>query len=198
MGSPAKLGRCPRCKAYALVDNAQGVTLAVDIAPVDALGYGVAVASGHRLWWVETGQKRPSRVVGPLSGSRAPSWGPGGAQTSIQKLHQEHGCGAPHRDIVIVPVSSPKGSAPATPGAPGAGNHHRDAPGGHSRSTGSSSGAGSTASPSPATSVTRPRSEPRQRAFRCDVCNRLVDRKTEEYLAIDHDTYAWGYHLECP
>ena len=179
----AKLGRCPRCKAYALVDDADGVRLAIDIAPVDALGFGVAVASGVRLWWAENTPGRPSRVLGPLSGSRQPSWGPGGAQRSVQKLHAEHSCGASARDMVLVSVQRPP-SAPVPPGSHRGGPRQPDAP------------AGATAGPERpphAQPVTRPRSE---RAIRCDTCNRLIDRALP-HTAVDHDTFSWGVHLEC-
>lgn len=197
MGKPARLGRCPRCKGYVLVDDADGIRLAVDVAPVDAVGYGVAVVNGVRLWWAETTPGRPSRVLGPLSGSRNPSWGPGGAQTSIQKLHAEHSCGAPHRDIAIINVQSDtgKGSAPATPGAAGAGSHHRAAPVAASPPTGSSSAAARPASPSPAATATPHLSEV---LGRCGICGVKV-RKGQKYWSITWgNDWVDGGHEECP
>lgn len=181
----AKLGKCPRCGNFALVDKAQGVALAVDLLPVDALGFGSAVAGGIRLWWVETGQKRPSRVVGPLRGDRNPSWGPGGAQASIQKLHQEHACGAAHRDIAIVQVEAPKGSAPATPGAAEAGNHRRAA---------RVAGARARGGPSPATTATPRRSDPRGR---CGVCNRPIHPGVEAWSITHGGEFVYGEHVDC-
>lgn len=179
----AKLGRCPRCKAHGLVDDADGIRLAVDIAPVDALGYGVAVASGVRLWWVENTPGRPSRVLGPLSAARNPSWGPGGCQTSVQKLHAEHSCGASARDWVIVNVQRPP-SAPVTPGSPRGGPHQPDAPAGATRAP---------ERPSPAPPATRRPSEP----LRCDICDQLIKRGAV-YSAIECGQLVWAIHEDCP
>jgi phage FluMu protein Com len=183
-----KLGRCPRCKAYALVADASGIRYAVDVAPVDAVGLGKAVGFGVGLWWVASKPGRPSRLTGGYGGPgspKQPSWAAGGAQApSDSRLHAEHSCGAPARDIVIMNVTRPKGSAPVTPGAPGAGSRHHAAHG--------SSAPGPTP-PSPAATATRPRSK----ALRCDNCNQLIDR-TQPHYAIEYDTMRWGNHEECP
>lgn len=181
----ARLAQCVRCKAISLVDNADGIALAVDVAPVDALGFGVAVASGCRLWWVENEPGRPARVVGALRSGRNPSWGPGGSQTSIQKLHVEHGCGAPHTDHRILPVNAPKDSAPATPGAAGAGNRRPAAPGARAQAPGSRS---------PATPATPRRSEPRGR---CGICNRPIHPGVEWWGFTYGNEFVYGEHVEC-
>jgi hypothetical protein len=184
----ARLARCPRCKAYALVAERQGLRVALDIAPADAIAFGVAV--GHdgpeSLYWVENRPGRPSSVRARYSGAPRPSWGPGGAQTGTQRLHVEHSCGAPARDMVIVPVSSPKGSAPATPGAAGAGSHHRAAP---------VSGAQDRATPSPAPSATR---HPSDFAVRCHDCRKLIDQADQSFTGIFHERWQWAVHEECP
>lgn len=183
-----RLGRCPRCKAYALVAERQGIRVAVDIAPVDAGGFGQAVGLGIGLLWVTSSPGRPSRLSGAYGGPSAsaqPSWAAGGAQSaSDSRLHAEHSCGAPARDIVIMNVSRPKGSAPVTPGAPGAGSRHHAVPG---------SSAPAPTLPSRVVTATRPRSK----ALRCDNCNKLIDR-TQPHYAIEYDTMRWGNHEECP
>jgi hypothetical protein len=181
----AKLGRCPRCKAYGLVADVQGVRIALDIAPVDAAGFGLAVASAAPLallYWVKNEPGRPLRLLGGYFGSPRPSWGPGGSQTGTQRLHAEHSCGAPARDMVIVPVQRPL-SAPVPPGSRRGGPHPPDVP------------AGATQAQEPrsrATSAT-PR---RSRALRCQTCRKLIDR-TQPHFAIEHETLACGWHEEC-
>ncbi len=182
----AKLGRCPRCKGYSLVAEQQGVRVAVDIAPADALGYGNAVASRVHLYWVENEPGRPARVVSRYGGAPRPSWGPGGSQTGTQRLHTEHSCGAPARDQVIVKVDGPKDSAPATPGDPGAGSRHLAA---------LAFGASAPATPSPAPSVTR---LPSDHATRCHDCRKLIDQKTESFTGIFYERWIWAVHEECP
>lgn len=180
----AKLGRCPRCKAYCLVAERQGIRVAVDIAPADALGFGVAVANGVDLYWVENRPGRGSSVLGRRSAAQNPSWGVGGSQTGSQRLHAEHSCGAPARDIVIVNVQRPL-SAPATPGSPRGGPHQPDARAG---------AAGGPASPSRAPSATHRRSKP----FRCAICDRVI-KETEVYSAIECGVeFTWAAHEDCP
>lgn len=182
----AKLARCPRCKAYALVAEAQGVRIAVDIAPVDALGYGHAVANGVGLWRCENAPGRPARILGPRLAGANPSWGVGGSQTGSQRLHAEHSCGAPARDMVILNVSAPKDQAPATPGAPGAGNLLHDA---------LAAVAQDRASRSPAPSATPRRSEI---LGPCGICGRRI-KEGEPHWSITHG-HLWvdGTHEDCP
>ena len=160
MGAEAKLAQCPRCKAPTLVAERQGYRIAIDIAPVDALGFGVAVAGGIELYWAQNEPGQPSRVLGRRSAAENPSWGPGGSQTGSQRLHAEHSCGASARDQVILNVQRPL-SAPVTPGSPRGGLLPPDAP------------AGATAAPqrpSRATSVIRPPSRP----TRCGICDKMI------------------------
>lgn len=179
----AKLGRCPRCKAYALVAERQGLRVAVDIVPVDALGFGVAVASGVELYWAQNEPGQPARVLGRRSAAENPSWGLGGSQTGSQRLHAEHSCGAPARDIVIVPVSRPQ-SAPVTPGSPRGGPRQPDAP------------AGATRAPERPSRV-RPATHLRSRPVRCSICDHVI-MEGEPYSGIASGSYAWAAHEECP
>jgi phage FluMu protein Com len=181
----AKLARCPRCKAYGLVAEHQGLRTAVDIAPVDAVRFGQAVVQAVGLWWVENEPGRPARLLGGYSAARRPSWGAGGAQTGSQRLHAEHSCGAHARDMVIVPVSTPKDSAPATPGALKAGNLLLDAP---------VATASAPARPSPATYAT---SHPSDHAVRCYDCRKLIDQARESFTGIFHERWVWAVHEEC-
>src|SRR5690606_26798926 len=145
MGGEAKLAQCPRCHQHTLVAERMGVRVAIDVAPADALGFGVAVAGGVGLWWAQNEPGQPSRVLSRYAGGNSPtqpSWAPGGAQSGSEKLHAEHSCGAPARDQVILSVSSPKSSAPATPGAPKAGSHPGTAPAGATPGPGHPSPAG--------------------------------------------------------
>lgn len=179
----ARLARCPRCSGFTLVAERQGIRLAVDVAAVDAVGYGTAVAGGVGLWWVENRPGRGSRVVGGYVAARRPSWAPGGSQNAVQgfgRLHAEHSCGASARDMIVVEVVSPKASAPATPGAPKAGSRPNAAPAGASPGREFPSRAG--------------RVSPRP--FKCSVCNRGISDK-QEYSAIECGTYAWACHEEC-
>jgi hypothetical protein len=176
----AKLGRCPRCKGYALVAERQGLRVAVDIAPVDALGFGVAVAGGVELYWAQNEPGRPARVLGRRSARENPSWGVNGSQTGSQRLHAEHSCGAPARDIVLVPVSRPQQPS-ATSGRSEAGSRPLAAPAGGTRALGR---------PSPVRHATR-------RPSRCSVCDRMI-KPGELYVAIDHPQCHWAVHEECP
>lgn len=180
------LARCPRCKGYSLVDTRQGIRVAVDIAPADPVAYGNAVVHRLNLYWVKNDPGRPPALVSRHSGTPGPSWGLSGAQEGVQRLHVEHSCGAPARDQVIIKPQSPKGSAPATPGAAGAGNLPRAAP---------VAGASAPASPSPAPSVTRP---PSDFAVRCHDCRRLIDQKSQEFVGIFYERWVWAVHEECP
>jgi hypothetical protein len=184
--SDAKLARCPRCKAYALVAERQGLRVAVDIAPADALGFGHAVANGIDLYWAENVPGRPAKLLGRRSATQRPSWGQNGAQSGSQRLHAEHSCGAPARDMVILNVSAPKDQAPATPGAPGAGNLLHDALAAVARDRDSRS---------PAPSATPRRSRPPV----CTICDRVI-AVGELYYAVEcpPGVYAWALHEECP
>lgn len=193
MGAEAKLARCPRCHQHTLVAERQGVRIAIDIVPVDALGFGVAVAGGIDLYWAQNEPGQPSRVLGRRSAAENPSWAPGGSQTGSQRLHAEHSCGASARDQVILNVSSPKGSAPVTPGAPGAGNLLQRA---------LAVATGAPERPSRAPSVTPhlfdhgAPSHLQSRPARCSTCNRLVDTG-QPHSMIRWGSYAWANHEEC-
>lgn len=182
----ARLARCPRCKAYTLLSKDAGLLVAVDIAPAGAPAFGVAVARGVWLYWVKNEPGRPVERLDSYSGHRQPTWGAGGAQTGTTRLHVEHSCGAPARDQVIVNVTSPKGSAPATPGNPEAGSLR---PAAHGAS------AGAKATPSPAPSATLP---PSEILGRCGICGRQI-RPGEIYWSITHG-HLWidGEHEDCP
>lgn len=183
----AKLARCPRCKAYVLVAERSGIRIAVDITPADAIAYGIAIAQGPiDFYWVESTPGRPSRVLGRYSGTPRPSWGPGGSQTGTQRLHAEHSCGAPARDMVILDVQRPKDQAPATPGAPGAGNLLHDALAAVARDRDSRS---------PAPSATH---RPSEVLGRCGICDRRI-QPGESYWSITHGRdWIAGTHEECP
>lgn len=184
-----KLGRCPRCKAYALVADLHGIRHAIDVAPANALRFGQAVGLGVGLWWVVAAPGGARKLSGAYSGPQSrkqPSWAPGGAQSGSDALHTEHSCGALARDVVLVSVQRPP-SAPATPGSPRGGHRPPDAPAGAPRAP---------QPRSPAPPATRRPS--RLRALRCDTCRRLIDREAEAYTAIETDTYRWGVHEECP
>lgn len=186
MSGVAKLAQCPRCQAYTLVAERYGVAVAVDVAPTDALGFGVAVASGVELYWAQNEPGQPARVLGRRSAAENPSWGPGGSQTGTQRLHAEHSCGASARDMIIVQVAAPKGSAPATPGAAAAGSHQRAAP---------VAGAPAPGGPSPATSATHRRSEPRGR---CGICGKPVHPGVLSWSITHGGDWIYGEHEECP
>lgn len=178
--------RCPRCKAIVLVADALGLRYAVDIAPVDAGGFGRAIASGVGLLWVVPGLSGGRKLSGGYGGPgspKQPSWAPGGAQGGSDALHTEHSCGAPARDMVLLSVQRPP-SAPATPGSHRGGPRQPDAPG---------AAHGAPEPRSPARPATRRPSE-RPRAIRCSTCNRLIDRAAEPYVSIEHDTYRWANH----
>ena len=181
----AVLGKCPRCGSFVLVDKSAGVTLAVDLLPVDASGFGFAVAGGIGLWWAQNEPGQPARVLGHRSAAENPSWGQNGAQTGTQRLHQEHACGALHRDMIIVDVAAPKGSAPATPGAAEAGNHHRAAP---------VAGAPAPVSLSPVISATPRPSEPRGR---CGVCRKPIHPGVEWWGFTHGAEFIYGEHVDC-
>jgi hypothetical protein len=185
MGGEAKLARCPRCHQPTLVAERQGYRIAIDILPADALGFGVAVAGGIDLYWAQNEPGQPSRVLGPRSAATNPSWAPGGSQTGSQRLHAEHSCGASARDQVILNVSGPKSSAPATPGAPKAGSRPRTA------LAGATAGLGH---PYPAGPVT---SHLSSRPARCSTCNRVV-KPGEVASEIRWGAYVWANHEECP
>lgn len=185
----AKLARCPRCQGHTLVDERAGIRIAVDVAPADAAGFGLAVASGRHLYWVENTAGRGSSVRSRYSGAPGPSWGGFGSQAGTQgfgRLHAEHSCGAPARDQVILNVQSPKDSAPATPGAAGAGNRPRAVLVAEARGLDIRS---------PATTAT-PR--PSEVLGRCGVCNQRV-QPGQPYWAITWGS-EWidGQHEECP
>lgn len=185
-----KLGQCPRCKGYGLIADVQGLRVALDVAPLDALGFGLAVANRVGLWRVEKRQDGTPGRLRAYSATSPPSWVLGGAQAAVQGLglvHAEHSCGAPARDMVILNVTGPKDSAPATPGAAGAGNLLRDA---------LAAVAQDRATRSPAPSATpRPSSEV---LGNCGICGRRI-RPGEKYWSVTHG-HIWidGTHEECP
>jgi hypothetical protein len=183
MGGEAKLARCPRCKQHGLVAERQGIRVAVDIVPVDALGFGVAVASGVDLYWAQNEPGQPARILGRRSAAENPSWGPGGSQTGSQLLHAEHSCGAPARDMVIVPVSRPL-SAPVTPGSPRGGPRQPDAPAGATRAP---------ERPSRAPRVIRPPSRP----TRCGICDKMIVAG-QSWWGFEHATTVYAEHEDCP
>lgn len=183
--SETRLGRCPRCKAYTLVAERSGIRVAVDIPPADALAFGIAVASGIDLYWVKKPPGRPSSVLGRYSGTPRPSWGPGGAQEGVQRLHAEHSCGAPARDMAIINVQRPR-SALVTPGSHRGGPHPPDAPASASQAP---------RRPPPATPATRP---PSEILGPCSICGaRIIPG--QPYWSITHG-HLWvdGAHEECP
>lgn len=180
----AKLGRCPRCKGYALVAERQGYRVAVDIAPADAAAFGLAVASGVELYWAQNEPGQPARVLGRRSAAENPSWGPNGAQTGSQRLHAEHSCGAPARDIVIVPVTRPQQPS-ATSGRSEAGSRPLAAPAGGTQGLGP-------------LSPVQPATRRRSKAVRCHDCNRLIDQR-KPFTGIEYEgNWVWAVHEECP
>lgn len=176
--------RCPRCKAIVLVADARGLRYAVDIAPADAIAFGRAIGQGIDLLWVVASPGGGVKLSGGYGGPRSPkqpSWAPGGAQGGSDKLHAEHSCGAPARDMVLLSVQRPP-SAPATPGSHRGGPRQPDAPG------------AAHAAPEPRSPARPATRRPSERAIRCSTCNRLIDRRTEPYVGIEYETYRWANH----
>lgn len=194
MAGDARLAQCPRCKTYTLVDERHGVRLAVDIAPVDAVAYGNAIAVGVELYWVQKRQNGGMGALSRYSGTPRPSWGPGGLQEGIQRLHAEHSCGAPARDMVILNVTPPKNSAPATPGAPKDGSRPKPAPAGATPGQGR---------PSPAGYATGHLSDdlggfrPPTRPTRCGICDQMIT-PGQAWWGFEHSTTVYAEHEECP
>lgn len=189
MSKAAKLGRCPRCKQHALVADISGLRLAVDIAPALPVAFGNALAGGVGLWWVQNEPGRGSRVLRPYSAGQEIPWGSGGLQEGAQRLHTEHSCGAPARDMVILSVTGPKGSAPATPGAKVAGSRPAPALAGATPS-------GTLADRSPAPSTSHHRFKPP----RCGICEKVITSSPGTYWGFEHPPGVWVYaeHEECP
>lgn len=187
-----RLSQCLKCRAYTLLGDDRGMPIALNVTPLDAVGFGRAVADGALLYRVEKRQNGASRGTAMASRTLEASWGPGGALVGAHgfrgTLHGLHETCPVREQRPVSASGSASGPppAPATPGKRRGGPHPPPAPG-----TSSEGGVGrflaGPASPRPSDVLGR-----------CDICGRRV-QPGESYWSITHGRdWIAGTHRECP
>lgn len=188
----AGLAQCRRCQAWTLLDKAGPVPVAVDVTPLDVVGYRDTLLGAVGRWWVEKRQNGATRLRPAPLGSPGPRFAPSGAQVPLEgvttgiesAIHAEHGHAA--RDQRVVKPTDPKGSAPAMPGAQGAGSRPQTAHVYAARGPATRSAA------TPATA------RPFDPYARCGTCRRTI-RRGEIYWGIQHGSvWIMAEHERCP
>lgn len=179
----ADLAQCGRCRAFTLLDKTGPVPLAVDFMAAGRDGYIAALLGRVSLYGVQKRQNGATRLLAPSAGNAPPTFTPEGVQTGTPPLHVEHSCPASVQRVVK--ATSPKDSAPATPGAPPDGSRPLAA---HVYA------ARGPATRSPAATATHHLSD----AYPvCGTCRRNV-KSGEMYTGVQHgNKWIWAEHERC-